>query len=341
MKQLKLLTYLLAFVFTFISCQDFIIPSDPECVNCPPGPQGQPGQKGPKGDKGDPGEPGRDGVDGQDGAPGPQGPQGEPGPAGPIGPAGPQGEPGPQGEQGIQGPPGPPGPPGPQGEKGDPGTGTTLDLTIDWNVIEYRQNGKRTFQADVWNVTTGDTISHWVAQTMDSLKTLREAYDDVSRYIFADYKFKVDSLDNDIVPEGCEAGYTLDIIFKNKKYIYPFTYANPQKDSIVFRDIELCKGAPEPEVFNAIDSVSVVYRDATTATVNVYACCPIQAVAEYGTTPGVYTQMTPKEESFNYRNHTLRASNLQIGETYYFRAVGTDTGGRVYFKGEVEYTHQQ
>ena len=128
-----------------------------------PGPTGPVGTAGPRirGPQGPPGVgPGGVGDPGPAGGRGPPGPVGDLGPVGPVGPAGPQGTlpgsqgpvglqgligpAGPQGTQGTVGPQGVVGPLGPQGPQGIPGVSSfipfnsRLDLQVDGNGDNYR-----------------------------------------------------------------------------------------------------------------------------------------------------------------------------------------------------------
>ena len=304
-------------------------PIDPECVNCPPGPQGQPGQPGEKGEQGEQGEPG------------PQGPMGLPGIAGPAGPQGPPGETvvGPQGPQGIPGPPGPQGEKGEKGDPGDSGSGGSYEKpVVDWNVI---RNGEK-FHVYVLNTATGDTLSTWKLDNRSTPKsTLEDAYFDLSQFVTLGY----DVLYEDgvrVIPEECVTGGYVDLTVKNKVNPFLFTYSDPNKAPVTERVVR-CTSVEVAKPYSIIDSVYVSNITSTRAGINVVACCPNQAVAEFGTSPGNYTGMGVKETSFNYSNHGLQVGNnpqypLQPGTTYYVRVTCTDTGGRNYFSEEVSFT---
>lgn len=92
------------------------------------------------------------------------------------------------------------------------------------------------------------------------------------------------------------------------------------------------------EAQNIIDSVFVANENTTWMSVMVRSQVKCQAVARYGTLPGIYTGAGVMEESFNYDNHSLRIGNaepLEPGTKYYIQVEATDQNGNVYFSKEI------
>ena len=272
------LAWVLIMLFSITSCQDPLM-IDPECVSCPPGPQGVMGQKG---DKGDPGIPGIPGIDGKDGVNcwelvGDRNGDGVLDAMDCVGA---------DGEQGI---------PGEKGEKGDPGdSGSYSPVVIDW-FFWTESDG---YHAAVWNVATNDTILHKIVPGGTKVEGLINDYLDFQRFVDMGYEVQEDSEGNRVIPDRCATGGAfIDVWVKNKQNPYMYSYADP--DRMVTSTITVCTTV-KPLVYNAIDSVRIGSVTPDYTVIEVFCNVPAQAVAEWGYAKGVYTEIGPKEESFNY-----------------------------------------
>ena len=124
------MNFSLAFIVLAFTVASFLIATQGQDSQGPPGQRGEPGPQGPQGPKGRRGSRGRRGEKGNTG---PQGPQGD---VGVIGPKGGKGAKGDNGEPGYPGLPGWSGRAGHPGLPGPPGMVTDLDLLSEY-LLEY------------------------------------------------------------------------------------------------------------------------------------------------------------------------------------------------------------
>lgn len=315
------------FFSTLYSCQD-PLGIKPDCEQCPPGPQGQPGQPGPAGQNG------ADGAQGPAGPAGPRGPQGATGATGPMGPQGPAGATGPMGPQ------------GPKGDKGDPGE-ATLPLFAKIDYTAYKDTVTDLYYVKVWNAETNDTIASYNTVPGMSNDKYWGAYYNLAQFVDIKYNVHKDSVGGRIPHDVCASGMPgvlVDVVFKQKKYPWLFSYADSAKDSIVV-PVMLCPD-PTKVTYNPIDSIQVGTLNRTWAQVKVFCKEPTSAVIEFGKQPGVYTGMGLRQWDWQYTDHSLRIGNdpnypVQPNTKYYVRATVWTEDGKVYFSQEKTLTTLQ
>jgi hypothetical protein len=212
---------------------------------------------------------------------------------------------------------------------------------IDWTAFRDSTSGH--YHVKIWNAEKGDTIASYQTYSGVENSAYMAAYFHLSQYLKITYQTRKDSAGVRIPHEHCpdgRAGTIIDVTFEQRQNPYLYDYADPGKDPVILT----AYSCPTPkQTYSAIDSVYVMNVNPTWATVRVLGNEPIQAVAEFGLQPGVYTGMGKREFSYDYQDHHLRVGNdpeypMQPGTKYFVRVTAWNQDGKAYFSREMSFT---